>query len=443
MKKNIVSLLFSVIFLFALSAEQRTALVIGNATYRIASLRNPSNDARDMSAALQNLGFSVTTLIDANNQKMYQAIRDFGKDLARGRTGLFYYAGHGMQVGGRNYLIPVDADIRAEDEVRYFAVDAGLILSKMESAGNETNIVILDACRDNPFKRSFRSSSRGLAVVEAPKGSLVIYATAPGSVAAEGRGRNGVFTAALLKHMKTLGVEIEAMLKSVRSDVIAETVNDQIPWSSSSLTGSFYLAGRGGAGETKPERKPTFSVEKAYGSVRIEVKTAGALYLNGTRQGQIPDEGMATLSDLEVGSYSLEMRYTDGKTESKKYKVKVPVAKFNGDDVAQSTEHAGSVPVKEPVWLGADWTGVAPTIEDVRMTVSSPDGATITYPKYGTFTSLHHSDTLVAGETDTARALVDASSLKPGTYTLYLELTYTKGNDKKSVEGKVAFEVTG
>ncbi len=185
MKKNIVSLLFSVIFLFALSAEQRTALVIGNATYRIASLRNPSNDARDMSAALQNLGFSVTTLIDANNQKMYQAIRDFGKDLARGRTGLFYYAGHGMQVGGRNYLIPVDADIRAEDEVRYFAVDAGLILSKMESAGNETNIVILDACRDNPFKRSFRSSSRGLAVVEAPKGSLVIYATAPGSVAAE------------------------------------------------------------------------------------------------------------------------------------------------------------------------------------------------------------------------------------------------------------------
>ncbi len=124
MKKCLSVLLFSVIFLFALSAELRTALVIGNAAYRSASLRNPANDARDMSAALQNLGFSVTTLIDADNQKMYQAIRDFGKDLARCGMGLFYYAGHGMQVDGTNYLIPIGANIQAEDEVRFNSIDA-------------------------------------------------------------------------------------------------------------------------------------------------------------------------------------------------------------------------------------------------------------------------------------------------------------------------------
>jgi len=167
-----------------------------------------------------------------------------------------------------------------------------------------------------------------------------------------------------------------------------------------------------------------------------------------------------TLSDGEIDYTSLQISVpygskdvkltveatwtSDGKTKNKNYKVKVPVAKFNGEDIAQSTDHAGSVPVGTPVWLGVDWTGIAPIVEDVQMTVSSPDGAVITYPENtGTYTSLHYNDTLDAGETDVARFLVDASNMDPGTYTLNLELSYTKGTDNKSVEGKVSFEVTG
>ncbi|MBW8004048.1 MAG: hypothetical protein FVQ80_18990 [Planctomycetes bacterium] len=194
MKKKSFALIvcfFAVSFiLFAQDSERRTALVMGNAAYKSSPLQNPVNDARDMAQALRELGFSVSTKINCSQKEMFEAIREFGNELVRGGVGLFFYAGHGMQIGGRNYLIPVDADIKAEDEVRFQSIDAGLVLGKMESAGNRTNIVILDACRDNPFQRSFRSSSRGLAVVEAPRGSLVVYATSPGSVAAEGKGRS-------------------------------------------------------------------------------------------------------------------------------------------------------------------------------------------------------------------------------------------------------------
>jgi formylglycine-generating enzyme required for sulfatase activity len=252
---------------------------------------------------------------------MYQAIRDFGKDLTRADIGLFYFAGHGMQVEGVNYLIPVGADIQAEVEVRFSAIDANLVLAMMERAGTGTNILILDACRDNPFARSFRSSSRGLAVMDAPSGSLIVYATAPGSVAADGTGRNGIFTGAFLHHMKTPGVDVEDMLRDVRRDVMAETAKEQVPWSASSLTASFYFAGESGPGQmaVKTEDKPTasFSVEHAYSSVNIEVKTNGMLYLDGTRQGPIPTGATATLTDLEVGNHELEMRYDDGEREIK------------------------------------------------------------------------------------------------------------------------------
>lgn len=315
----ILCLLVVPLLLFAQESERRTALLIGNADYKSSPLENPVNDARDMAETIRELGFSVTLKLNCGLQDMTEAIRQFGNELVRGGVGLFYYAGHGMQVGGRNYLIPVDADIRDEDEVRFFSMDAGLVLSKMESAGNQTNIVILDACRDNPFKRSFRTESRGLAVVEAPRGSLVIYATAPGSVAAEGRGRNGVFTGAFLKHIKTPGIEVEAMLKKVRSDVLAATGNEQIPWSSSSLTGSFYFAAAGGriAATPETEHTPTITAEKAYGSVAVGVRTAGTLYLDGTRQVRIPAGGTARIADLEAGSHSLEMRYENGQREDR------------------------------------------------------------------------------------------------------------------------------
>jgi len=162
-----------------------------------------------------------------------------------GCIGLFYFAGHGIQVKGINYLIPVDAEIETESDVEYEAVDAGRILGKMEDAGNDLNIVIVDACRDNPFARSFRSSSRGLARMDAPKGSIIVYATAPGKVAADGEGRNGIYTKHLLKHMKISGLTVEQVLKSTRIEVMNETGDKQVPWESSSLRGNFYFIPEG------------------------------------------------------------------------------------------------------------------------------------------------------------------------------------------------------
>ena len=151
-----------------IDTDRRTALIVGNSAYRSSPLKNPANDARGLASALRELGFTVTTLIDADNEKMYQAIRDFGRALTRGDVGLFFFAGHGVQVEDTNYLIPIGADIQEEDEVQFKAIDANLVLNKMESAGNDVNIVILDACRDNQFARSFRSSSREVTAVEAP-----------------------------------------------------------------------------------------------------------------------------------------------------------------------------------------------------------------------------------------------------------------------------------
>jgi hypothetical protein len=242
------------------SPVKKIALIIGNGAYKVNALKNPPNDAADISNSLTMLGFRVTKLINADKRRMQDAIRDFGRELMKdwNTMGIFYYAGHGCNVKGINYLIPVGAEIKAEDEVEYQAVDVGFVLSKMESAGNRVNILILDACRDNPFSSS-RSVNRGLTVVEAPKGSLVVYATAPGSVAADGKGRNGVFTSAFLRNLeKSPDMDIELFIRNVRKDVMTETGNEQVPWSSSSLTESVAFKAKPQAEKTiteAPEKK--------------------------------------------------------------------------------------------------------------------------------------------------------------------------------------------
>ncbi|MGE0388215.1 MAG: caspase family protein [Gammaproteobacteria bacterium] len=217
------------------------ALVIGNSAYKHSPLRNPVNDARAMAQALAETGFSVTLLEDGTETSMRRAIRAFGDELLRGGAGLFYYAGHGMQVRGRNYLIPVNADIQREDEVEDQAVDANFVLTKMDTAKNALNIMILDACRNNPFHRSFRSATQGLAQMEAPSGTLIAFATAPGSVAADGDGDNGVYTKHLLQQVRQPGVPVEQLFKQVRNGVMADTKERQVPWESSSLRGDFYF----------------------------------------------------------------------------------------------------------------------------------------------------------------------------------------------------------
>jgi TPR repeat protein len=221
--------------------DQRLALVIGNSKYAESPLVNPVNDARAMTAALSGLGFTVTNLYDASLTEMNDASRQFGDKLRAGGVGLFFYAGHGMQIRGKNYLIPVGADIKREDEVQYKAFDANQLLDKMEIAHNPINIVILDACRNNPFSRSFRSSATGLAQMEAPVGTYVSFSTAPGRVASDGDGSNGLFTQHLLGSLKTPGLKVEDVFKQVRVHVMQDSGGQQIPWDSSSLTGDFYF----------------------------------------------------------------------------------------------------------------------------------------------------------------------------------------------------------
>jgi hypothetical protein len=223
------------------SGEGRVALVIGNAAYKESPLRNPVNDARSMAASLQKLGFEVMKRENAGQREMNRAISEFDARLSAGAVGLFYYAGHGMQVKGRNYLLPVDAEISSEASVRNESIDVDQILDGMASAGNPLNVVILDACRNNPFERRFRGSAGGLAQIDAPKGALIAYATAPGKVAADGEGANGLYTAELLHALEEPGLRVEDVFKRVRAHVAAATNDYQVPWEASSLVGDFYF----------------------------------------------------------------------------------------------------------------------------------------------------------------------------------------------------------
>ncbi|MDI9335126.1 MAG: caspase family protein [Cytophagales bacterium] len=222
--------------------ENRLALLIGNATYKSSPLTNPVNDVRLMESALRESGFKIIKAENASRREMLRLIRDFGERLKQsGGVGLFYFAGHGVQIKGANYLVPVDADIRAEDEVAFDSVDAQSILEKMETAKNRVNLLILDACRDNPFAKGSRSGSAGLATMSAPSGSLVAYSTAPGSVASDGSGKNGLYTQHLSAVMRVPDIPIEEIFKRVRTNVRKDSANQQTPWENTALEGSFYF----------------------------------------------------------------------------------------------------------------------------------------------------------------------------------------------------------
>ena len=249
------------------AAAERMALVIGNGAYSsLGRLDNPVSDARLIAGALERTGFRVTLVTEANQAEMKRAIADFGRRLRsapRDSVGLFYYAGHGVQAHGRNYLIPVGTDVRDEADLDIFGVQADWVLGQMESAGNAINIVVLDACRNNPFARSFRSVERGLARMSAPTGSFLAYATAPGDVAVDGTGRNSPYSAALARAIQTPGVPIEQVFKQVRIDVLEMTGGQQTPWESSSLTGDFYFNRGGGGSAPAVAARPQASAPEA------------------------------------------------------------------------------------------------------------------------------------------------------------------------------------
>lgn len=239
------------------------ALLIGNAAYTMAPLDNPVNDANDFARTLKEIGFETRVLTDQSQEAMMQAIRDFGARLKNNDgIGLFFFAGHGVQVDGENYLLPVGVPIRNEDEVKKNAVPANLVLRYMEDSKNRVNVVVLDACRNNPFIKTRSLKSRGLAPMDAPSGSLIAFSTAPGTEALDGSDRNGLYTKHLMANVKVPGLTVEQVFKRTREAVEIESERiagrRQSPREESSLKGAdMYFVppptGKGGVDETAVE----------------------------------------------------------------------------------------------------------------------------------------------------------------------------------------------
>jgi len=278
--------------------EPRLALLIGNSAYPESPLRNPVNDVRAMAQRFKELGFTVVAHENATKRTMEAAIIEFGRRLAEGGVGAFYYAGHGLQVRGRNYLVPVDAQIEDEASTRVAAVDVDLLLEQVAEAKNRVNLVILDACRNNPFERRLRGASRGLAAVDAARGTLVAYATAPGSVAADGEGKNGLYTEELLDALREPGLKVEEVFKRVRINVTRRSKGAQTPWESSSLTGDLVV------NVTVNVTTPSVSAPTAAVSPPALAPDREALFWTSVKDGTDPAGFEAYLKQYPQGTFA-------------------------------------------------------------------------------------------------------------------------------------------
>jgi formylglycine-generating enzyme required for sulfatase activity len=224
--------------------EGRVALIIGNSDYKSAPLENPANDASDLANALEKQGFNVLVRENVGERGLKEAVDVFAKHLKQGGIGLFFFAGHGIQLKDQNFLLPVDIGFDSEADISYKSVSAEYVLSRMAEAGNRINVVILDACRNNPFQLARKNISKGLGVMNvgrAEKGTFIAYATSPGSTAADGTGRNGLYTKHLLRSLETPDTDIDKVFGRVRTGVVQDTNGEQVPWTSSSVIGSFYF----------------------------------------------------------------------------------------------------------------------------------------------------------------------------------------------------------
>jgi uncharacterized caspase-like protein len=226
----------------AVLTAPRRALVIGNSSYAVGALKNPANDARAIAEELKGRGFEVTLGLDLKRDEMLAAIGAYGDSLARTKpVALFYFAGHGLQLAWRNYLVPVDARVENAEDIKARCVDVNAVIEGIGRAANPMNMVILDACRDNPFGRDAKTEQKGLSQLDAPPGTLLAYATSPGNVASDGEGANGLYTEHLLREMKVPEAKIEDVFKRVRLGVRRRSQGQQIPWESTSLEQDFWF----------------------------------------------------------------------------------------------------------------------------------------------------------------------------------------------------------
>jgi hypothetical protein len=316
MKK--LSVLFSIIFftvsMYAQTGEKRIALVIGNSDYTGgAVLKNPVNDANLMATTLQELNFTVIKCTNASRAQMTQAIAEFWSKLGQYNVALFYFAGHGLQVNGVNYLIPVDAKIENKDMVAFEAISVNDIASKFEEYKNNINILILDACRNNPFRSWARGGERGFKVVNPPSGTIIAFATSEGATAADGSGNNGLFTEQLAIQLKQ-PVPIEKVFKLTRIEVERLSNGQQSPQEWSKLTGDFYFTNQAvpNSNENIEPNEVVFNpgnVEVMYGSISIDSKMAGDLYLDNKKLGYIKANSKGNkLNNIPTGNHVIEIR---------------------------------------------------------------------------------------------------------------------------------------
>jgi hypothetical protein len=301
--------------------QHRYALVIGNSAYDYAPLSNPVNDATDVALELENTGFEVMRVLNADLASMKNSIRQFTEKLKQEHSvGLFFFAGHGIEVDGANYLMPINAKVEEESDLRYEAIHAGRLLDGMNNAGNGLNLIILDACRNNPFSRSFRSVTPGLAEMHPVAGTLVLYATEPRKVAQDGKGRNGTFTKSLLAVMKKAGLSIEQLFKKVAIEVSKETEGAQVPWFEGVILGDFYLlpdASQESMGDiaastgSLPVSSPVVSNSlppAASGALRISVNVDAAdVAVNGRYAGRVNQSDPLLLKELADGEVELKV----------------------------------------------------------------------------------------------------------------------------------------
>ncbi|KPA16202.1 peptidase C14 caspase catalytic subunit p20, partial [Candidatus Magnetomorum sp. HK-1] len=314
MKKSLIAIIILLVpvIVMATVSEKRVALIIGNADYKSMPLQNTLNDARAIEKALRACDFEIIRELDARRSSMRKSIRQFGDKIKGGGVGLFYYAGHALQVRGENYLVPIGASVFSEDEVMDECLRASSVVRKMESAGNRLNILILDACRNNPF-RSFRSTAQGLAEMKAPAGTLIQYATEAGSVARdqdENR-KNGLYTSKLLNRILTPGLEVQKMFRFVRGDVYKASNEEQLPWESGALIGGdFYFKPLYADGSTTII-KPKPQMHPQTGALRVKTSPSSAeVYINNTYKGQSPQE----ISGLNSGEVRVRVQKEDYKT---------------------------------------------------------------------------------------------------------------------------------
>ncbi|WP_439817417.1 caspase family protein [Zavarzinia sp. CC-PAN008] len=300
----------------AQAAEKRVALVLGNAAYGQAPLANPVNDAKAMAAALERLGFVVILRTDATQLEMRRALRAFAQEIQAGGTAaVIYYAGHGVQYGGQNYLMPVDARVETEGDIPLEGLGMDVVLDQLVQAGSPVNVIVLDACRNNPFERGPGAVTRsmapepirgygqerglGLAQITAPRGTLIAYATAPGSTAADGTGEHSHYTGALLEVIETPGLKVEDLFKQVLVKVAEATANAQTPWISSSLSGDFYFAPAVAPDVFGPPLPPMAGGAGPGPSVDRE-----ALFWQSVAQSQDPAELRAYLDRFPDGTFT-------------------------------------------------------------------------------------------------------------------------------------------